>query len=188
MIFFEHLFWSHKDTRHHVLSHYLTCSWFICWKINTRIIRFFVWTCFLSAVAAVIVKSKYIQTFQKQFFFLTFSLEFHTHTKTIGRKAALSHKIYKAKEAPLCIQRKSDQERKGVLCLKLTVTCWHVTRQHSSHLWYLHISNPARLIIHLTRFLKRHFVEEKWRREIAFRKGLQTEIPNTILGGIGGCG
>ena len=54
------------DMRHHMLSHFLICTQFICWKIITRIIRFLVKTWFLSAVAAVIVKSKYIQTFWKR--------------------------------------------------------------------------------------------------------------------------
>ena len=63
---FEYLFWNYRNLRHHVLSHFLICTQVICWKIIARIIRFFVRTLFLSAVFAVIVKAKYIQTFQKR--------------------------------------------------------------------------------------------------------------------------
>ena len=58
-------------------------------------------------------------------------------------KAAWSHDIYKAREATPCIQRKSDQESKGVLHLKLTVTCLQVSQTQSRHLCDLYTSDQA---------------------------------------------
>ena len=63
--------------------------------------------------------------------------------KMIGTKAAWSREIYKTREATLRIQGESDQERKGVLYLKLTVTCLQVTWPKSRHLCYLYTSSPA---------------------------------------------
>lgn len=65
MTSFKCLFWSCINTKHYVLSHFLSCTQFICWKIITIIIGFFVRTLFLSAVVAVIVKAKHSQIFWK---------------------------------------------------------------------------------------------------------------------------
>ena len=66
---FEHFFLGRMDTRHHVVSHFLTCTQFVCWNMIARTIRVFVRAWFLRAVAAVIIIAKYIQTFENNFFF-----------------------------------------------------------------------------------------------------------------------
>ena len=62
VVLFEHLFWSHVDMTHHMLSHFCSGTQFICWKIITRIIIFFVRPWFLSAAAVIIVKANNSQT------------------------------------------------------------------------------------------------------------------------------
>ena len=64
---FKSLFWSNTDTKHYILSHFLIRTWFFCWKIIVRIIRFFIRTQFLSTVAAIIVKAKHSQALQKHY-------------------------------------------------------------------------------------------------------------------------
>ena len=66
-----------------------------------------------------------------------------SHQKAIGTKAAWSRENYKAKKAILCIQRKRDHVRNGVLYLKVTVTCLQETWPQSMHLCYLLTSNSA---------------------------------------------
>ena len=121
---FHHLFCHHMVVKHQVLGHFLTCTPLICWKFITRIIKFFLRTWFLSTVAVVIIKAKHIQTFWKPD--SSFSLHFCVNftPKMIGINSMITaawSQSYKAREAALCIQRESDQERKGVLYTQLPV-------------------------------------------------------------------
>ena len=56
MTVFKRLFWSHMDMKPCVLSHFLTCTHFICWKIMTRIIGFFVRTAFWALLLPLLSK------------------------------------------------------------------------------------------------------------------------------------
>ena len=131
VILFEHLFWSHMDTRHHVLSHFLTCTRLLTCLFAEKsllesldsLLGLYSWVLFLplSSKQSTFKPSKSVRVLFLNIFTQTSHTHAHTQkpktTKTIGTKAAWSHEINKAREATLCIQRKSDQERKGVLCL-----------------------------------------------------------------------
>ena len=96
---FEHLYRSHVDMIHHMVSQFHTSTRFILLqKIIARIIRFFVRTWFLTAVAAVVVIVSYSPNFRKHVgsFFLKFLFKFYPlpppppqkKKKIIGTKAA----------------------------------------------------------------------------------------------------
>ena len=130
---FKCLFRSHMDKKYYVLSHFLTCTWFTCWKkIIIKIIRFFVRTWFLRAVASVIIKTKHTQTFWKHNVFAQILPQ-----KTMGTKAARSPEMCKSRETTLCSQRESE------IFLPLADCCSPITRPQSRHLCYLYSSNPA---------------------------------------------
>ena len=118
VILFEHLFWNHMDTRHHVLSHFLTCTQLFAEK---SLLKSSDSSLGLDSLALLLPLSSKPSIFQPSenvtVLFLTFSLKFHQKRKTIKTKAAWSVEIHKAREATACIERKSDQERKGVLYL-----------------------------------------------------------------------
>ena len=61
----KRLFWNHMDTKRYVLSYFLSCTQFICWKIIRPALGLCARSWLPSAVAAVIICAKCSQTFRK---------------------------------------------------------------------------------------------------------------------------